>query len=491
MRIVGQDRDLPALPGARPNADILQHDGEQPGSDLFARRHDRIIFARIVQHGSLAAPGDEFVGLAGHRRNHDRDLMAGLHLALDVARDVADALDIGDRRAAEFHHQTGHGYLVRLENGLALGSPPHRDPSSGRRHPSAGAGIHDGATERSTLAAPRRVGREPRSEEQNLPCRWTHGRRSANIGEPAPRSGRKSRGATRHMTRLVRRWTPRMSNGSNASVRTGGIRRVPCSLSTSSILSASPGCATGWAAHFPTPEGGRRDLRKARPLAGLSVLDIGCGGGILCEPLARLGANVIGIDPAPGNIDIARRHAEAGGLAIDYRATTAEDLAATGARFDAVLAMEVIEHVTDMAGFVKTACAMVRPAANGRPAGLFFAATLNRTLKSFALAIVGAEYVLRWLPKGTHQWEKFVTPERIGAGHGSRRRRDHRPHGYRLSSAHRRMAIIRRHGDQLHGRGRAGDALILRCGCVHANRRAAPASAAGFSSSPPAASGSA
>ena len=111
MRIVGQDRDLPALPGARRNADILQHDGEQPGSDLFARRHDRIIFARIVQHGSLAAPGDEFVGLAGHRRNHDRDLMAGLHLAFDVARDVADALDIGDRRAAEFHHETGHGSL--------------------------------------------------------------------------------------------------------------------------------------------------------------------------------------------------------------------------------------------------------------------------------------------------------------------------------------------------------------------------------------------
>jgi 2-polyprenyl-6-hydroxyphenyl methylase/3-demethylubiquinone-9 3-methyltransferase len=162
--------------------------------------------------------------------------------------------------------------------------------------------------------------------------------------------------------------------------------------------------------HFPGADGGRRDLRKARPLAGLSVLDIGCGGGILCEPLARLGANVTGIDPAPGNIAIARGHADAGGLAIDYRATTAEDLAATGERFDAVLAMEVIEHVTDMEGFVKTACAMVRPASDDRPPGLFFAATLNRTLKSFALAIVGAEYVLRWIPKGTHQWEKFVTP---------------------------------------------------------------------------------
>lgn len=166
-------------------------------------------------------------------------------------------------------------------------------------------------------------------------------------------------------------------------------------------------------AHFPAEDGSRRDVRKARPLAGLSVLDIGCGGGILCEPLARLGANVIGIDPAPGNIDVARRHAEAGGLAIDYRATTAEELAAAGARFDAVLAMEVIEHVTDVAGFVKTACTMIRPASDGRPAGLFFAATLNRTLKSFALAIVGAEYVLRWVPKGTHQWEKFVTPAEL------------------------------------------------------------------------------
>jgi 2-polyprenyl-6-hydroxyphenyl methylase/3-demethylubiquinone-9 3-methyltransferase len=161
------------------------------------------------------------------------------------------------------------------------------------------------------------------------------------------------------------------------------------------------------AAHFPAAEGRRRDIRKARPLAGLSLLEIGCGGGILCEPLARLGAAMVGIDPAPGNVEIARRHAEADCLVVDYRATTAEELAATGAQFDAVLAMEVVEHVTDVRSFVKTACALVRPS------GLLFAATLNRTLKSFALAIVGAEYVLRWLPKGTHQWEKFVTPEEL------------------------------------------------------------------------------
>src|SRR6202008_2464070 len=103
-------------------------------------------------------------------------------------------------------------------------------------------------------------------------------------------------------------------------------------------------------AHFPTAEGGRRDIRKHRPLAGLSLLEVGCGGGILCEPLARLGGALVGIDPAPGNIKIARRHAEASHLAIDYRATTAEELVATGAQFDAVLAMEVVEHVTEMRG---------------------------------------------------------------------------------------------------------------------------------------------
>lgn len=142
----------------------------------------------------------------------------------------------------------------------------------------------------------------------------------------------------------------------------------------------------------------------ALPLAGLKILDIGSGGGILSESLARLGASVVGIDPAPNNIAIAARHAAESGLTIDYRCTTIETLAPTGERFDAVLVMEVVEHVRDVSGFLRHAAAMVRPG------GLMVGATLNRTLKSYALAIVGAEYVLGWLPKGTHNWHQFVTP---------------------------------------------------------------------------------
>jgi 2-polyprenyl-6-hydroxyphenyl methylase/3-demethylubiquinone-9 3-methyltransferase len=157
------------------------------------------------------------------------------------------------------------------------------------------------------------------------------------------------------------------------------------------------------AAKFGTEEAGN----PIQVLSGVSILDIGCGGGILSEPLARLSATVTGIDPAPGNVDIARAHARETGLEIDYRAVTAESLAAEGAQFDVVCAMEVIEHVIDPARFVATAGSLVKPG------GLLFAATLNRTLKSFALAIVGAEYVLRWVAKGTHQWEKFITPKEL------------------------------------------------------------------------------
>jgi 2-polyprenyl-6-hydroxyphenyl methylase / 3-demethylubiquinone-9 3-methyltransferase len=147
-----------------------------------------------------------------------------------------------------------------------------------------------------------------------------------------------------------------------------------------------------------------RDPKKLDCLKDLRMLDIGCGAGILSEPLARLGAQMVGADPAEENIAAARAHAEESGVAVDYRATTAEELAAAKERFDVVLAMEVVEHVTDVNAFIATCAAMVKPG------GLMIAATLNRTLKSFALAIVSAEYVLRWVPRGTHQWDKFVTP---------------------------------------------------------------------------------
>lgn len=152
-----------------------------------------------------------------------------------------------------------------------------------------------------------------------------------------------------------------------------------------------------------------RDPLGPRPLDGLALVDIGCGGGVLSEPLARLGAAVTGLDPAPANVAVARAHAREAGVAVDYRAQTIEAVVAGGERFDVVLAMEVVEHVVDMPAFVAQACAAVKPG------GLLFAATINRTMRSFALAIVGAEYVLGWLPRGTHDWEKFVKPSELTA----------------------------------------------------------------------------
>jgi 2-polyprenyl-6-hydroxyphenyl methylase/3-demethylubiquinone-9 3-methyltransferase len=149
------------------------------------------------------------------------------------------------------------------------------------------------------------------------------------------------------------------------------------------------------------------DPSERRIFAGHGVLDIGCGGGLLCEPLARLGAKVTGIDPAGENIEVAKAHAERSGLAIDYRQATVEALAAQGESFDTVLAMEVVEHVADVPAFL-SACERVL-----EPGGILLMSTLNRTLRSFALAIVGAEYLLGWLPRGTHDWEKFLTTEEL------------------------------------------------------------------------------
>ncbi len=144
-----------------------------------------------------------------------------------------------------------------------------------------------------------------------------------------------------------------------------------------------------------------------KPLKGLRLLDIGCGGGLLSEPMARLGAEVVSADASETNINVASLHAEKSGLKIDYRHTTAEDLADAGEQFDVILNMEVIEHVADLEAFANACCTMLKPG------GIMFVATLNRTMKSYALAIVGAEYILRWLPRGTHNWKKFLKPSEV------------------------------------------------------------------------------
>ena len=150
-----------------------------------------------------------------------------------------------------------------------------------------------------------------------------------------------------------------------------------------------------------------RDLTKPSAFEGLRILDIGCGGGLLAEPMARLGAEVVGADAAERNIPVAKVHAEQSGLNIDYRHTTAEDMAAAGEQFDVVLNMEVVEHVADPLAYL-TACRELL-----KPGGLHVCSTINRNPKSYVMAIVGAEHIMRWLPKGAHEWNKFITPDEL------------------------------------------------------------------------------
>lgn len=150
-----------------------------------------------------------------------------------------------------------------------------------------------------------------------------------------------------------------------------------------------------------------RDLTSPEPFKGLRLLDIGCGGGLLCEPMARLGAEVTGADAAAGNLPVARLHAEQTGLLIDYRHTTAEDMAAAGEQFDVILNMEVVEHVADPLSYLTATKDLLKPG------GLEICSTINRNPKSYAMAIFGAEVVMRWLPRGTHEWNKFITPDEL------------------------------------------------------------------------------
>ena len=152
-----------------------------------------------------------------------------------------------------------------------------------------------------------------------------------------------------------------------------------------------------------------RDARSLLPFEGLSLLDIGCGGGLLSEPMARLGFKVLGADASERNIKTAAAHAASGNVVVDYRTTTAETLVADGEAFDVVLNMEVVEHVADLRSYLDACAKLVRPG------GLMFAATLNKTLKSLALAKIGAEYILGWLPRGTHDWSRFIAPAKLRA----------------------------------------------------------------------------
>jgi len=167
-------------------------------------------------------------------------------------------------------------------------------------------------------------------------------------------------------------------------------------------------CRLGYAVAQIAAEHGR-DPKSLRPFEGLRILDIGCGGGLLSEPMARLGAEVVGADAAARNIPVARLHAEKMGLKIDYRVTTAEALAEAGETFDAVLNMEVVEHVPEPGAYLAACARLVRPG------GLMVTSTINRNPKSFLVAIVGAEQVMRWLPRGTHDWAKFITPAELKA----------------------------------------------------------------------------
>ena len=361
MGIAAIERDLPALPGAGWNADVIEHDRQKPGCHLLTGSHDDIVLLGIIEGCAFLAPGNQFIGLARHGRDNHGHIMPGVPLTLDVPCHILDAFDRGDGGSAEFHHETGHGNSkVRLQERKASDD------------------IADGREARAALC-----NRETRESMRRPQCSKL---RVSTMDSSA--ASRVDEAEVEKFNRLASQWwDPR-----------GEMKPLhkfnPVRLAW---------LRDALALHFD------RDPKAIQPFRGLSLLDIGCGGGLLSEPLARMGFAVTGIDPAGNNVEVATAHAARSGVEVTYRKVLAETLLAEKASFDAVLAMEVVEHVPDVPDFVDIAARLARPG------GFFGAATINRTKRSFALAIVGAEYVLRWLPVGTHSWDKFVTPDELEA----------------------------------------------------------------------------
>lgn len=347
MNFIGANRDLPTHPRPSIDTDLLQGKGHQSGGDLFATGHNRVIFARIVDRCHASHKADEPVGLASHGRHDDRNLVTLIDGLFDTCRGMADSVDATNRRPAEFLNDDGHA-TSELWNGCLR---PNFNLSGQKTALHTLAMIAKQAVEPVITDAP---SIDPAEVEQfdALANSWW---------DPD--------GPFRPLHRL----TP---------ARLGYLR-------------------DRLADHYG------RDILADRPFEGLRGIDVGCGGGLISEPLARLGLAMTGLDAGARNIAAARSHAADQGLNIDYRCSTAEALAAAGERFDVVLALEIVEHVADRRAFVSACCELATPG------GLIVFSTINRTAKAFGLAIVGAEYVLRWLPRGSHNWRKFVKPSEL------------------------------------------------------------------------------